>query len=80
MRTDRMEIRKENMTVEQRLASSAEVAEHLGMSPGGLAKLRMEGKGPAFIRVNSRTIRYRWMAVEAWLDGRTHTTTDDYAA
>lgn len=68
------------MTVEQHLATGNEVAEYLGITPNALAKMRMDGSGPEFIRVNSRTIRYQWATVNKWLESRTHTTTDDYAA
>lgn len=68
------------MTDHRPLASSAEVAEFIGITPNRLAKMRMDGDGPKFIRVNTRTIRYRWSAVEAWLEQQTHTSTDDYYA
>lgn len=69
------------MLTEQPLATSKEVAEYLGITTNALAKLRMEdGAGPAFIRVNSRTIRYDWQAVHQWIADRTSTSTDDYAA
>lgn len=68
------------MTDVRPLAAPVEVAEFLGVSPNALAKMRMTGNGPEFLRVNARTIRYRWEAVESWLNGQTHTTTDDYAA
>lgn len=61
------------------LASSKDVAEFIGVTSNALAKLRMDGNGPAFIRVGSRNIKYRWSDVEAWIDANTHTTTDDYS-
>lgn len=60
------------------LASSKDVAEFLGITANGLAKMRMTGGGPAFIRVGARNIKYRWSDVHAWLEANTHTTTDDY--
>lgn len=68
------------MTHSDTLGSSQEIADFLGITPNKLAKMRMDGDGPAFIRVNARTIRYRWNAVNEWLESRTHTTTDEYAA
>lgn len=60
------------------LASSKAVAEFIDSTPNALAKMRMEGTGPAFIRMGARNIKYRWTDVYAWLDANTHTTTDDY--
>jgi hypothetical protein len=40
-----------------------------------LAKWRMFGKGPRFIRINRRMIRYRRADVEAWLASLTQETT-----
>lgn len=68
------------MTTQTPLASSKDVAEHLGVTPNALAKLRMTGDGPAFVRVGARNIKYRWADVHAWIEANTHTSTDDYAA
>lgn len=63
------------MKPDQPLATSKEVAEYLGISPNRLAKMRMDGTGPEFIRVNSRIIRYEWAAVHQWIAERTRTST-----
>ena len=52
-----------------RLATPAELAEFLGVPPHTLAQWRSRGLGPAFVRVG-RHVRYRWSAVERWLDDR----------
>lgn len=66
------------MTDMSPLASSKEVAEYIGVTPNALAKMRMEGTGPEFIRVGPRNIKYRWSAVGEWIEANTHTSTDDY--
>lgn len=66
------------MRPEQNLVAPAEVAEYLGVTTQALAVMRMNGDGPEFIRVNTRTIRYRWSAVEEWINTNTHKTTDAY--
>lgn len=63
------------MTDKAPLASSKEIADYLGITENNLARIRMEGNGPEFIRVGHRNIRYRWSAVEAWLDEQSRTST-----
>ena len=48
-----------------------EAARMLGLSASTLAKMRMRGEGPAFVRVSSRCVLYRVSDIEAWLDART---------
>lgn len=57
-------------TPRRNLGAAPEVAEYLDVSVQALAMMRMEGSGPEFIRVGRR-IRYRWDAVDAWLDANT---------
>ncbi|MGA2496912.1 MAG: hypothetical protein ABSH20_04180 [Tepidisphaeraceae bacterium] len=47
--------------------TSAELAGIIGWRDQSLAKARMEGRGPDYIRVGSRSIRYTPAAVEKWL-------------
>lgn len=68
------------MTPTKAIVTPDALSEFLEVPVQTLAKMRVDGTGPEFIRVNSRTIRYRWEAVEKWLTEQTHTTTDDYAA
>lgn len=64
------------MQPDKPLATPNEVAEYLGVSPGTLAKMRMDdGDGPEFIRVNARTIRYEWPSVHQWVAERARTST-----
>ena len=57
-------------------ADIAETAEFLDKSPHTLAKYRMYGGGPDFIRVSSRKILYRWSVLDAWMAARTYTSID----
>ena len=53
----------------QPLASSAEVAEVLGIPEKTLTEWRSRGLGPAYLKVG-RYVRYRWSAVNEWLSTR----------
>lgn len=51
----------------------SEAASHLGLSKSYLAKLRMDAspiKGPRFLRVGLRMIRYRRADLDAWMSNR----------
>lgn len=49
------------------LATTAEVAEYLGIPPHTLVQWRYRGTGPRYIRVGKH-VRYRWPDVDKWLD------------
>ena len=49
------------------LAEPPAVAEVLGVPEHTLAQWRSRGKGPDYIKVG-RHVRYRWSAVNMWLD------------
>jgi predicted DNA-binding transcriptional regulator AlpA len=60
------------------LATTEEVCEVLGITPGAAAQMRYAGRGPKFIKITGRQVRYRWADVEAWLDQRSRTQTDGW--
>jgi hypothetical protein len=49
------------------MAKAGPVAEFLKTTEGNLARLRFEGKGPAYVRIG-RSIRYRWSDVYSWVE------------
>jgi excisionase family DNA binding protein len=53
----------------QPLASTAEVADMLGVPEKTLVEWRYHGKGPEYLKVG-RYVRYSWSAVNAWLATR----------
>jgi excisionase family DNA binding protein len=55
-------------TVPSPLLTIAEVAELLGVSERTLETWRYRGRGPAFIRVGKKVVRYRLSDVEAFLE------------
>lgn len=48
----------------------AKVAAMLGLTPRALEYWRAKGKGPRWIRLGNRNIRYRRSDVRAWLNTR----------
>lgn len=50
------------------LWTTAQVADHLGMTVAAVAALRHRGNGPHYVRIGTRTIRYRRTDVDAWID------------
>jgi hypothetical protein len=56
------------MTIEQLLTGKS-LSERIGVTEGCLAKWRLTGEGPQFIRVQRR-IMYDARDVSAWLDAR----------
>lgn len=59
------------------LATSREVAEYTGLTEAGLAQLRYTGRGPRFIKVTGRQVRYRWADIEEWIERRSAQSTAD---
>jgi hypothetical protein len=49
------------------MAKAGPVAEFLQTTEGNLARLRFEGRGPAYARIG-RSIRYRWSDVYSWVE------------
>ena len=51
----------------ERMLSTRELAEHLGIAPQAIYDLRTAGRGPRAIHVG-RELRYRVSEIQAWLD------------
>ena len=47
-----------------------ETARLLSLSDRSLQRLRVDGSGPAFVKLGERRIGYRMADLEAWLAGR----------
>ena len=60
--------------------SAQEAADHIGMSSAHLAKLRMTGRGPAFVKMGrgkQGAVRYERAALDAWLLSKTRASTSE---
>ena len=64
-------------TSRNRLLKQSEVAEVLGVSPRSVEGWRLSGRGPRFVRLSSRAIRYRPEDVDAWIAERVRRSTSD---
>lgn len=59
------------------LATVTEFCEFAGLTPGAAAQLRYTGKGPEFVKITGRQVRYSWDAIEAWVEANTRSRTDN---
>lgn len=60
----------------ERLLYPIEVAKILGVSLSWLAKARLAGTGPGFVKIG-RSVRYAMSAVRAYIDGRRRRSTSE---
>jgi len=58
------------------LLTPRDASAFLGLSRSWLAKLRLTGDGPPFIKLG-RQVRYRLGDLEAWLNGQVRSSTSD---
>lgn len=63
----------------QKLLTPKTVTDRYGLKEAWLAKLRMTGKGPEFIKMGRRSSRiyYEESAIEAWLASKRRRSTSD---
>lgn len=62
-----------------RLMRSSQLEDALGLPKNALAKMRLDGSSPKFIRLGRR-IYYDVREVQRWLDANTFTTTAEASA
>jgi predicted DNA-binding transcriptional regulator AlpA len=62
-----------------RLITEGEAATFLGYTPRALQNWRVRGGGPKFVKVSSRSVRYRRRDLIAWSEGllKNHTSEVD---
>ncbi|MCC5647961.1 helix-turn-helix domain-containing protein [Nostoc sp. CHAB 5824] len=61
-----------------RFLQPAELAKELKIPLSNLAKWRLHGGGPVFLKLG-KNVRYEWSEVERWLESRKQRTTSDTA-
>jgi predicted DNA-binding transcriptional regulator AlpA len=62
----------QHTTLTQPLIDTIEAAKVLNLAPNTLRIWRVKGIGPEFVRLGSRTIRYRREDLAAWINQRTN--------
>jgi excisionase family DNA binding protein len=58
------------------LLSDKEACDYLAMNPGYLAKARVTGESPVFLKIG-RSVRYRKSDLDAWLSQKSRRSTSD---
>jgi hypothetical protein len=58
------------------LLTEADLARELQVLPNYLAKLRIRGDGPRFVKLGGK-VRYRRSALQAWLQAREFSSTSE---
>jgi hypothetical protein len=61
------------------LITESDAAQFLGYTTRALQNWRVRGGGPRFVRVSSRSIRYRRRDLIAWVDERLRVNTSEAA-
>lgn len=60
-----------------RLISAEDAADILNISPSTLAKMRLSGASPRYVKLGRR-VAYRPSDLEAWVEAQSYTSTAQY--
>jgi predicted DNA-binding transcriptional regulator AlpA len=58
------------------LATDDDFCAYAGITKGQSAQLRYMGRGPNFVKLTGRQVRYRWSDIEKWVESRTRSRTN----
>jgi hypothetical protein len=62
----------------ERLLTTQQAAEHIGISKGTLQNMRVAGTGPLYIQVRPRgSVRYTTRHLQEWIERNQRTSTSD---
>lgn len=64
-------------TARQPLLRENEAAELLALTPRALQAWRLQGRGPQFVKISARAVRYRPEDLEQWIDAQLRSSTSD---
>lgn len=67
----------EHPTAQDRLLSTEEAAEFIGMTSRFLEVRRYRGGGPSFIRISANRVKYSLADLNAWIAEHRRTSTSD---
>jgi predicted DNA-binding transcriptional regulator AlpA len=62
------------------LLTNDQAAAVLGFHPSYLAKARLTGSGPRFLKIGRKSVRYRRSDIDAWLADKGRISTSDPGA
>ena len=65
--------------MQEQILTSIEAANYLAMEPSTLASWRVSGRGPTFIKLGKRAVRYRLTDLEIFIQENRHDHTASYA-
>jgi predicted DNA-binding transcriptional regulator AlpA len=54
-----------------------DAAQYLALAQSTLAKMRLSGDGPRFVKAGPRAVAYRRADLDAWLEARLRRSTSD---
>jgi predicted DNA-binding transcriptional regulator AlpA len=60
------------------LLKARDAAAYLGFTENWLAKMRVFGNGPVYLRMGARQIRYRRADLDEWATANQHRSTSEY--
>ena len=64
----------------RRVMRTTEAADYIGLSVSTLAKMRLRGDGPLYIKAGPRIVVYRPENLDTWLEARARTSTSERGA
>jgi len=67
-------------THDQKMFRPPEAAPYIGLSVSTLAKQRLRGDGPKFIRLSARAIGYLQADLDEWLAAKRCSSTSEYSS
>ena len=64
-------------TIARRMLTTIEAAEYLSVAPQTLARQRVEGRGPPFLKLGG-SVRYDVTDLERWIEGQRRRSTSEH--
>lgn len=74
-----MTFANDRITSVERLVREHEAADFLGYSVATLRNWRVRGGGPRFVKISSRSVRYRIADLIDWIEARTVGNTGEWS-
>ena len=65
------------MNSNQNILRPPEAAYYVGLTVSTLAKRRLRGEGPLFVKLGTKAVGYRLRDLDAWLAGNVRRSTSD---